>query len=102
MKTIKASATRSRVRREHPYYAVLAGLTKRTGMPQEVVNQGDEKKRWHQRGFVSKSHMENWLSFNDLIEEHFTYDDVYMDEYTGKVVDVTAPTETKSSTNNVQ
>ena len=48
-------------------------------------------KKWFQRGFSDKNHYQGWLSFNDLIDESHTFDDVYRDPYSGKVVNLTDP-----------
>lgn len=55
----------------------------------EAVDNSDKK--WFQRGFTDKNHYQGWLSFNDLIDESHTFDDVYRDQYSGKVVNLTDP-----------
>lgn len=44
--------------------------------------------KWEDRGFTDKYHYANWLYFNDLTDDSKMYDDVYYDEYSGKMVDV--------------
>lgn len=51
----------------------------------EVDNSG---KRWFQRGFTDNRHYQGWLSFNDLVDESHSYDDVYRDPYTGNTVKI--------------
>lgn len=51
----------------------------------------NSQKKWFQRGFTDKHHYQGWLSFNDLISESHTFDDVYRDPYTGRVINVAGP-----------
>ena len=49
--------------------------------------------KWEERGFKSKHEYIGWLYFNDLTDESSTYDDVYYNEYTGKVTNITKTTD---------
>lgn len=49
----------------------------------------DVTPKWKERGFESKHEYIGWLYFNDLTDESNTYDDVYYNEYTGKVTNIT-------------
>lgn len=44
--------------------------------------------KWFKLGFTDKHHYSGWLHFNGLVEEEYTYDDVYYDEYTGTIVNI--------------
>lgn len=47
-----------------------------------------EKTKWKDRGFDDKHHYAGWLYFNDLTDDSKMYDDVYYDQYSGKIVNV--------------
>lgn len=47
--------------------------------------------KWKDRGFDDKHHYAGWLHFNGLTDDSKMYDDTYYDEYTGRVVNITAP-----------
>lgn len=44
--------------------------------------------KWQQRGFNDKHEYAGWLHFNDLTDDSKMYDDVYYDQYSGKMVDI--------------
>lgn len=44
--------------------------------------------KWFKRGFHSKQEYIGWLQFNDLVDESFSYDDVYYDDYSGKTINL--------------
>ena len=44
--------------------------------------------KWKERGFMNRQHYINWLFFNSLSDETRLYDDIYMDSWTGKVVNI--------------
>lgn len=44
--------------------------------------------KWKDRGFDDKQHYAGWLYFNDLADDCKMHDDVYLDPYTGRVVNV--------------
>lgn len=44
----------------------------------------DEQTKWFKRGHASKNEYIGWLYMNDLIDESFSYDDTYHDQYSGK------------------
>ena len=50
-----------------------------------------EKTKWKDRGFDDKHHYAGWLYFNDLTDDSKMYDDVYYDEFSGKIVNIVAP-----------
>ncbi|QXL90357.1 hypothetical protein [Salmonella phage NINP13076] len=50
-----------------------------------------EKTKWRDRGFDDKHHYAGWLYFNDLTDDSKMYDDVYYDQYSGKIINVAAP-----------
>lgn len=49
--------------------------------------------KWKDRGFDDKQHYAGWLWFNDLTDDCRMHDDVYYDEFSGRVVNITAPSE---------
>lgn len=51
----------------------------------------EKKIKWKDRGFDDKHHYAGWLYFNDLTDDSKMYDDVYYDEYRGKMVNVVEP-----------
>lgn len=44
--------------------------------------------KWEILGFTDKHHYQGWLHFNGLVDEVYTYDDTWYDEYTGTVVSI--------------
>ena len=52
-----------------------------------------EKTKWNDRGFDDKHHYAGWLYFNDLTDDSKMYDDVYYDQYSGKIINVTSSPE---------
>lgn len=52
-----------------------------------------ENTKWFQRGFASKNEYIGWLRFNDLVDESFSYDDTYHDQYTGKTIRIAGDSE---------
>ena len=44
--------------------------------------------KWKYRGFDDKQHYAGWLWFNDLTDDCKMHDDVYYDEYSGKIVNI--------------
>lgn len=44
--------------------------------------------KWKDRGFDDKQHYAGWLWFNDLTDDCKMHDDVYYDEYSGKIVNI--------------
>lgn len=61
---------------------------------------GKANNKWQQRGFNDKYEYAGWLHFNDLTDDSKMHDDVYYDEYSGKIVDInySAPTEGNEET----
>lgn len=55
-----------------------------------------ENTKWKDRGFGDKHHYACWLYFNDLTDDSKMYDDVYYDQYSGKMVNI-ASSEDNSS-----
>lgn len=52
-----------------------------------------QKTKWKDRGFDDKHHYAGWLYFNDLTDDSKMYDDVYYDQYSGKIINVTESNE---------
>ena len=44
--------------------------------------------KWKELGFASRAEYVGWLWFNGLTEDNRLRDDVYFDEFTGKVVNI--------------
>ncbi|EFM7019233.1 hypothetical protein BAU67_001793 [Escherichia coli] len=47
-----------------------------------------ENSKWKDLGFASRSEYVGWLWFNGLTNDIKMYDDVYYDEYSGKVINI--------------
>ena len=45
--------------------------------------------KWKDLGFASRAEYVGWLWFNGLTNDIKMYDDVYYDEYTGKIINKT-------------
>lgn len=54
------------------------------------------QKRWFQRGFTDEKHYQGWLHFNDLIDTSHTHDDVYRDDFSGRVIHLMGDTDSVS------
>lgn len=52
-------------------------------------NNNNEMQKWECLGFTDKHHYQGWLHFNGLVEETYSYDDTWYDEYTGTIVTIT-------------
>lgn len=44
--------------------------------------------KWKDRGFSDKYEYSGWLYFNDLTDDCKMYDDVYYDDYSGRIVNI--------------
>lgn len=45
-------------------------------------------KKWEERGFGSRAEYVGWLWFNGLTDDNRLRDDVYFDEFKGKVINI--------------
>lgn len=50
--------------------------------------------KWNDLGFASRSEYVGWLWFNGLTNDIKMYDDVYYDEYTGKIINISVEEDT--------
>lgn len=49
---------------------------------------GNKKEKWQLLGFEGKADYVGWLSFNGLVDEMYSYDNAYRDEYSGDVINL--------------
>lgn len=56
--------------------------------------------KWQQRGFNDKYEYAGWLHFNDLTDDSKMHDDVYYDEYSGKIVDINSSSSAEGAEDN--